>query len=88
MFFVKDAAQGSGAMRPAIRAAIGLGEQESPHGRTLINEVARPCDVYDQSSFVKRFRHHTGLTPPAYRKANCTRLTTAAGGGARPRRRR
>lgn len=39
-----------------------------------IAEVARRSGFYDHSSFVKRFRHHTGLTPLAYRKANRTRL--------------
>jgi len=43
-------------------------------GGLPIAAVARRCGFYDHSSFVKRFRHHTGLTPLAYRKANRTRL--------------
>lgn len=39
MFFVKDATYRYVAMSPAIRAAIGLGERESPLGRTLLDEV-------------------------------------------------
>jgi AraC family transcriptional activator FtrA len=43
-------------------------------GGLPIAEVARGCGFYDHSFFVKRFRHHTGLTPLAYRKAHRTRL--------------
>jgi AraC-like DNA-binding protein len=44
-------------------------------GGLPIARVARSCGFYDHSSFVKRFRRHTGLTPLAYRKANRPRLT-------------
>lgn len=36
--------------------------------RLPIAEIADRCGFYDHSSFVKRFRLHTGVTPLAYRK--------------------
>jgi transcriptional regulator GlxA family with amidase domain len=44
---------------------------------TSVAEIAIDCGFYDPSSFVKRFRRFTGLTPLAYRRQQQDRTRPA-----------
>ena len=93
MFFVKDAAYRYVAMSPAIRAAIGLGEEESPLGRTdfdlfppVIAESFRRNDrqVIEQGRILLDEVHVVG-TRVGVRRGTTRRSSSA---GSRPSRRR
>ena len=65
---------GESPMRYLIRQRIQAACQDLIATDHTAGTIALDCGFYDQSSFTKAFRVHTGLTPAAYRRRNLGEL--------------
>jgi AraC-like DNA-binding protein len=54
-----------------ILLRINFAKKEIRQGR-LMAEVTQDAGFYDQSHFIKVFKHYVGATPEVYQKANCS----------------